>query len=119
MSRISVKWNGMARAQRNLGALKRVRAEEGKRRAGGVLVFAARARAPRDTGTLATSLRVDSDGTHVVVHTARAFWGLFHEYGTSRMSARPWFRPTFVDRVGEMLAGVGTGVWATIRASLR
>lgn len=33
------------------------------------------------------------------VHNGRAFWGLFLEFGTSRMPARPWFTPA-VDAAG-------------------
>lgn len=42
-----------------------------------------------------------------------AFWGLFQEFGTSRMAARPWLRPAFqvvgprvINEVGKLL-GVG------------
>lgn len=36
------------------------------------------------------------------VTTGNAFWGLFLEFGTVRMRARPWFRPVF-DRMHNRL----------------
>jgi HK97 gp10 family phage protein len=35
------------------------------------------------------------DAATVAVGIGRAFWGLFQEFGTVRMAARPWFRPAW------------------------
>ena len=32
---------------------------------------------------------------HYWVHTDRAFWGMFIEFGTRYIAAKPWFRPAF------------------------
>jgi HK97 gp10 family phage protein len=45
------------------------------------------------------------DNTIVMeVSTGRAFWGRFLEFGTSKMAARPWFRPVW-DRMQNRLIG--------------
>lgn len=43
---------------------------------------------------------------HTIVYqvtTGRAFWGYFLERGTSRMGAKPWFRPAFDTAAPEAL----------------
>jgi HK97 gp10 family phage protein len=35
------------------------------------------------------------------VHNGDAYWGLFHEFGTSKMSAQPWLRPAAASAQGE------------------
>jgi HK97 gp10 family phage protein len=54
-----------------------------------------RARAPRGTtGDLVESIEVTVEGNTVTVGPdPSGFYGHFLEYGTSKMSARPWFRP--------------------------
>lgn len=51
-------------------------------------------------GSLAENIRVNKakkserrHQAHLVIHTGDAFWGLFSEFGTSRQTATPWFRP--------------------------
>lgn len=53
----------------------------------------------------------------VAVHVGAAYWGMFQEYGTSHMSARPWLRPAFdataeqaINTIGQSL---GQGVERT------
>jgi HK97 gp10 family phage protein len=51
-------------------------------------------------GKLKLSLRAIKvrNSTHsvtVAVTVGKAFWGMFQEFGTSKMRARPWFRPAF------------------------
>lgn len=36
----------------------------------------------------------------MAVHIGAAYWGMFQEFGTSKMSAHPWFRPAW-DASGE------------------
>jgi HK97 gp10 family phage protein len=50
----------------------------------------------------------------MAVHVGSAYWGMFQEYGTTHMAARPWLRPAFeataeqaINAVGQAL---GTGV---------
>ena len=40
-----------------------------------------------------TKIASDSKGAAVAVHTGKAFWGMFSEFGTSRQPARPWLSP--------------------------
>lgn len=42
-----------------------------------------------------TSAKTDGSETRLKVYTGKAFWGLFLEFGTSKMAARPWMRPAF------------------------
>lgn len=58
----------------------------------------ARSSAPRRSGALAESIgyEVDRDGAELVARVSwsrDAFYGLFVELGTSRMSAQPFLRP--------------------------
>jgi HK97 gp10 family phage protein len=40
-----------------------------------------------------------NQGTIVhVVSTGKAFWGMFLEFGTVKMSPKPWYRPVFDDQ---------------------
>ena len=80
---------------------------------------AMRARAPRAEGKLIKSIAARRDkgaergGASVAVKVgplARAFYGMFAEFGTSHQPARPWARPAYeeskraaLDRIGEML----------------
>lgn len=58
--------------------------------------------------------RVDNPNTiRFSVGVGSAFWGLFQEFGTSKMAARPWMRPAFqvagprvINEIGKLL-GVG------------
>ncbi|MET0154745.1 MAG: HK97-gp10 family putative phage morphogenesis protein [Rickettsiales bacterium] len=40
-----------------------------------------------------TATHTGAEGATVTIHTNAAFWGMFSEYGTSKKSARPFFRP--------------------------
>ena len=79
-----------------------------------------RAQAPRgSTGDLAGSIEVTVDGHTVTVGPGReGFYGFFLEYGTSKMSARPWFRPAVdrsarpaVERIGQELGRALARIW--------
>lgn len=66
----------------------------------GVVVSEARLAAPRRTGKLIREIRrkLDKQSTHSVtvqVGVGKAFYGLFQEFGTRFMPARPWFRPAW------------------------
>ena len=43
----------------------------------------------------------------IAVHIGAAYWGMFQEFGTSKMSARPWFRPAFDETVQAALDTIG------------
>ena len=45
------------------------------------------------TSNKVTKISSDSKGAAVAVHTGKAFWGMFSEFGTSRQPARPWLSP--------------------------
>lgn len=79
----------------NTTKYRRLKARKGKRR-----ILAGLVRMT-DYGHLRDNIRVREakarkDHTIVMmVHTGRAFWGSFLEFGTRKMAARPWMRPTF------------------------
>jgi len=57
-----------------------------------------------------TKIRNRGGAGTIRIHTGRAFWGLFLEFGTSKMTAKPFFRPAFdstypkaLDRIGKRL----------------
>jgi HK97 gp10 family phage protein len=60
-----------------------------------------RSKASKTYGHLRDNIRVRqararrSDTVSVKISVGRAFWGLFQEYGTKFMAARPWMRPSF------------------------
>lgn len=63
-------------------------------------------------GRLVDNIRVSKDkrgrdSVNMILHTGRAFWGMFHEFGTSRMAARPFMRTAFDEHVVEALAKIG------------
>lgn len=64
-----------------------------------LFVHALRSNAPRGaTGNLVESITVEVTKDEITVGPDKSgFYGFFLEYGTSKMSARPWFRPA-VDR---------------------
>lgn len=82
----------------------------------------ARARAPRGAdashpslGRLADNLRVSKDkrganSVDMLLHTGKAFWGMFLEFGTSKVPARPWFRPALDRMAGAALGKIGERV---------
>jgi HK97 gp10 family phage protein len=66
---------------------------------GEAVADAAREAAPKNTGAGAASIRAELIQTYEGVYVARVGWDrdhfymMFHELGTSRMSARPFLRP--------------------------
>jgi HK97 gp10 family phage protein len=63
-----------------------------------VVQQAASERAPRDTGKLAENIVISDikeDGTVDIGPDRDRFYGLFLEFGTSKMSARPFLQPAF------------------------
>jgi len=76
----------------------------------------ARATAPRDSGALVESVRVEKvdDALAVEVRAAEddAYHGIFQEYGTDKMDASPFFwsardavADAFEERMAELLGG--------------
>jgi len=67
---------------------------------------------PVRTGTLRDSITIETvekDENEVVVRIGpqkKAFYGLFLEYGTSKMAARPWLRPAVDEKQQEALEAV-------------
>ncbi len=68
-----------------------------------------------DRGQLVASLfnRVSFDGLKAWFGT-RLNYGRYLEYGTSRMAARPWLRPTFVDLEGKIKGRINKAVKAAL-----
>jgi HK97 gp10 family phage protein len=63
-----------------------------------VVQQAASERAPRDTGKLAENIVISDikeGGTVDIGPDRDRFYGLFLEFGTSKMSARPFLQPAF------------------------
>jgi HK97 gp10 family phage protein len=63
-----------------------------------VVQQAASERAPRDTGKLAENIVISDikeDGTVDIGPDRDRFYGLFLEFGTSNMAARPFLQPAF------------------------
>jgi len=88
---------------------------------------AAKAKAPRDTGALAEGIKVTKDakgkkGVLSEVSTSEeTFYGIFQEYGTSKMPKHPFLRPAldenqskinqlFAEAIQEAVDKVDTGV---------
>ncbi|MGF7429586.1 HK97 gp10 family phage protein [Thermoanaerobacterium thermosaccharolyticum] len=73
-----------------------------------VVKDAASKKAPRRTGKLARSMvyktkEKSKTGVEIVIGPDKdAFYGLFHEYGTSKMPAHPFLRPA-LDENGEKI----------------
>jgi len=44
---------------------------------------------------------------HLIIHTGDAFWGMFKEFGTSKESAQPWFRPAVEAAWASALRAIG------------
>lgn len=47
--------------------------------------------------------KVERKEVGTIIGTGNAFWGRFLEFGTRKMSARPWFGPAFSAAAGEAL----------------
>jgi HK97 gp10 family phage protein len=63
-----------------------------------VVQQAASEKAPRDTGKLAENIVISDikeDGTVDIGPDRDRFYGLFLEFGTSKMAARPFLQPAF------------------------
>jgi HK97 gp10 family phage protein len=63
-----------------------------------IIQQAASERAPRDTGKLAENIvisEIKEDGTVDIGPDRDRFYGLFLEFGTSKMAARPFLQPAF------------------------
>ncbi len=88
---------------------------------------AAKAKAPRDTGALAEGIGISKDlkgkkGVLAEVSTSEeTYYGLFQEYGTSKMPKHPFLRPAldenqnkvnqlFTDAIQEAVDKIDTGV---------
>lgn len=53
-------------------------------------------------------MRVRQNNTiGMVVSTGNAFWGTFQEFGTSKLRARPWFRPVWDRMQNRLIAELG------------
>lgn len=66
----------------------------------------------RKYGHLRDNIRVTQTkhrmgAAQMTIHTGRAFWGMFLEFGTVKMAARPWLGPAFEATHRAALALVG------------
>lgn len=73
----------------------------------------ARANVPVATGELRDSIVTEVEKTRALV-LVKKFYGLFHEFGTVKMAARPFLtpaaekmRPWFIERCKDMLGRLG------------
>lgn len=94
------------------------------------VLAAARAAAPRDTGTLArkiklSSVRLRGKGKGVAVRTptraqlgipkdAKGYYPAHVEFGTRKMPARPYMRPALETNRSRALELLRTGLWARL-----
>lgn len=125
---VSIKIHGLRELERDLRKLPRRvqgRAVRNAARAGGIIVRRrARELAPRRTGNLRRSIVVRSarEGNDIVVRIgllARAFYGFLLEFGTRRISPRPWMRPAF-DQTKEAAAKeVSDRLWREIEKGMK
>jgi HK97 gp10 family phage protein len=88
----------------------------------------AKAMAPVDTGDLRRSLKIRAIKRNrkgrvgVVISTDKGFfkgdtfYAAFHEFGTSRMPARPFIRPAFDAHKVSSVKIIGNEIWSGIRA---
>lgn len=53
------------------------------------------------------------------VHTGNAFWGLFIEFGTRYIAARPWFAPAFRKAQDKMIKTVAEKIGEGIESEAR
>jgi len=66
----------------------------------------------KNYGALANNIRVTTrtkgkrHSVEVAIHTGNAFWGMFLEFGTSRMAPRPFFAPAWDKSRDAALAAV-------------
>jgi HK97 gp10 family phage protein len=71
------------------------------------------------TGNLAQSVETPSPGptseTSVTYLVGGKYYGKFHEFGTSRLPARPWLNPS----IQEQKDMIGAEVMAAIRRAMR
>jgi HK97 gp10 family phage protein len=59
----------------------------------------------------------DGEATLAIGPSWNAFYGLFLEYGTVKMSARPFMRPAFDETSDESMAILARELWAAIEAN--
>jgi len=61
---------------------------------------------------------LDGDETAVAIGPTRnVFWGGFNEFGTRKLSARPFLRPALDQRAQIALDRLGRALWTAIRAA--
>lgn len=76
------------------------------------------AAAPRRTGVLAGDIQISKKGRQKyslrIGPGIRGFYGRYLEYGTSKMAARPWMRPTFASVHPQAQAAISQAIWAAI-----
>ena len=70
-------------------------------------------------GFLADNIRVTTrkhkaGAVVATIHNGKAYWGMFLEFGTKHMAARPWLTPAFEAKQGETLEVLGKRLGANI-----
>ena len=105
-----------AALERAAGELDRDAKKE-MRKLGGKVRTSIRQKTPRQTGALRKSIRTksgkDERGYFVQIYTTK-FYGKFLEFGTSKMSPRPFFRPAISEAPGmfrrQQVGGADPGI---------
>ena len=72
------------------------------REAADLIVSNAQANAPVDTGFLQDNIQITSESDTSITVTSEAGYSGFVEYGTSRMSAQPFFEPAIEEARSEI-----------------
>lgn len=80
-------------------------------------------RVPKNTGFLEThigsAVRIESKEDLFTIHVGpakEAFWGIFHEFGTKKMAAHPFMRPTFMEHQDDILQLFADLLWNELKA---
>jgi len=106
---------GVERLRATLGAAARDlgKMEQAGMRSAQLVASDARRTAPKRTGRLSRSITPAAQGNTARV-SAAAPYGVFMEYGTSRMRARPFMRPALAAQTGAIVNTYATETQRTL-----
>jgi HK97 gp10 family phage protein len=130
---ISVEWHGTRELDRTLRTLPRALTVRVIRAAAKDALVPVERRAwelaPKLTGFLADRIKIvtvprrrgGGSGTVTVGvgPMQDAFYGMFHEFGTVKMAARPWLRPAWDTNVNAVFKIFGQRIWARLARAAR
>lgn len=64
----------------------------------------------RDNISVRTVRGASADFAKMAVHTGRAYWAMFLEFGTRHMGARPFMRQALYENANAAIAAIGTAL---------